>query len=161
VQPSDIDSKGHGQVEFVSANHVGQIHVGNGRGLALGDTLARILSAAGYDVQREYLVNDAGTQTQVFANTLYARYQQLFGREVDIPEGGYPGAYMLEIAEAIKAERGDSLLRAPDEPAPPEVHDIGIARMLESIQADLKAIGVHYDAWFSERSLYTGSIYER
>src|SRR5438132_9441164 len=84
------------QVEFVSANPVGPIHVGNGRGLALGDTLARVLEAAGYEVQREYLVNDAGTQTQVFAETLYARYQQLFGREVDIPQGGYPGEYMIE-----------------------------------------------------------------
>ncbi|MEO6198117.1 MAG: arginine--tRNA ligase [Dehalococcoidia bacterium] len=158
----DIDT-GKGkrvQVEFVSANPVGPIHVGNGRGLALGDTLARILSAAGYEVQREYLVNDAGTQTQVFSETLYARYQQLFGREVDIPEGGYPGEYMVEIAEAIKAEHGDSLLCGTGEPTPAEIHDIGIAKMLESIQSDLKAIGVHYDAWFSERSLYTGSTYD-
>jgi arginyl-tRNA synthetase len=149
------------QVEFVSANPVGPIHVGNGRGLALGDTLARVLEAAGYEVQREYLVNDAGTQTQVFAQTLYARYQQLFGREVEIPEGGYPGAYMTDLAEAIRTEHADSLLRAEGEPAPPEIHDIGIALMLESIKEDLRAIGVSYDNWFSERSLYQTEAYEK
>jgi len=148
------------QVEFVSANPVGPIHVGNGRGLALGDTLARVLTAAGYEVEREYFVNDAGTQTQVFADTLYARYQQLFGREVAIPEGGYPGEYMSEMAVAIKAEHGDSLLRDAGEPAPKELHDLGIATMLASIKEDLAAIGVRYDNWFSERSLYDGDRYE-
>jgi len=149
------------QVEFVSANPVGPIHVGNGRGLALGDTLARVLAAAGYEVQREYLVNDAGTQTQVFAATLYARYQQLFGREVELPEGGYPGDYVIDLAEGIKRDYGDSLLRDPGEPAPEEVHDIGIERILDIIRADLSAIGVHYDAWFSERSLYKTGVYEK
>jgi arginyl-tRNA synthetase len=149
------------QVEFVSANPVGPIHVGNGRGLALGDTLARALSAAGYKVQREYLVNDAGTQTETFAATLYSRYQQLFGRESEIPEGGYPGEYMVELAQGLKEQRGDSLLRAEGEPYPPEVHDLGIQLMLENIQGDLSAIGVHYDNWFSERSLYTGDTYKQ
>lgn len=149
------------QVEFVSANPVGPIHVGNGRGLALGDTLSRVLEAAGYEVQREYLVNDAGTQTQVFAETLYARYQQLFGREVDIPQGGYPGEYVIEIAEQMKAKHGDSLLRGPGEPAPPEMHDEGIELMLADIRKDLEAIGVHYDSWFSERSVYKSGIYEK
>src|SRR2546423_2489496 len=94
------------QVEFVSANPVGPVHVGNGRGLALGDTLARVLSAAAYIVQREYLVNDAGTQTAMFTATLYARYQELFGRDVNIPEiitqGGYPGEYMIDLAGRLK-----------------------------------------------------------
>ncbi len=148
------------QIEFVSANPVGPIHVGNGRGLALGDTLGRVLSAAGYDVQREYLVNDAGTQTQVFAETLYARYQQLFGREVEIPQGGYPGEYMIELAEGLKSEFGEKLLREPGEPPPPEVHDIGVEKMLDSIRADLQLIGVHYDHWFSERSVYKDGTYE-
>ena len=148
------------QVEFVSANPVGPIHVGNGRGLALGDTLSRVLEAAGYEVQREYLVNDAGTQTQVFAETLYARYQQLFGREVDMPQGGYPGEYVIEIAEQLRAKHGNSLLRPPGEPAPPEVHDEGIELMLADIRKDLEAIGVHYDNWFSERSVYSTGTYE-
>ena len=149
------------QVEFVSANPVGPIHVGNGRGLALGDTLARVLTAAGFEIQREYLVNDAGTQTETFAATLYARYQQLFGREADIPEGGYPGEYMIEIAEQLKVERGDSLLKPPGEPYPPELHDLGVAKMVEDIKRDLAAIGVEYDYWFSERSLYKDGTYQK
>lgn len=149
------------QVEFVSANPVGPLHVGNGRGLALGDTLSRVLEAAGYRVEREYLINDAGTQTETFAATLYARYQQLFGREVDIPEGGYPGEYMIEIARWIKEETGDSLLRSPGEPYPQELHDLGVAHMVDVIKSDLAAMGVEYDSWFSEKSLYTGGTYEK
>ena len=149
------------QVEFVSANPVGPIHVGNGRGLALGDTLARVLAAAGYDVQREYLVNDAGTQTETFASTLYARYQQLFGRQMEIPEGGYPGQYVTDLARELKEERGDALLRPEGEPYPAEVHDLGVAKMLDVIKRDLESIGVRYDGWFSEQSLYTSSTYEK
>jgi len=149
------------QVEFVSANPVGPIHVGNGRGLALGDTLARVLSAAGYEVQREYLVNDAGTQTATFAATLYARYQQLFGRDAEIPEGGYPGEYMIEVARELKERCGDTLLRPDGEPHPQEVHDLGVEIMLGVIKRDLEAIGVRYDNWFSERSLYETSTYEK
>jgi arginyl-tRNA synthetase len=149
------------QVEFVSANPVGPIHVGNGRGLALGDTIARALEAAGFDVQREYLVNDAGTQTATFAATLYTRYQQLFGREADIPEGGYPGEYMIDLAQQLKDAHGDSLLRPEGEPYPPEVHDLGVQAMVESIKRDLEAIGVRYDNWFSESSLYKDGTYEK
>jgi len=149
------------QVEFVSANPVGPIHVGNGRGLALGDTLARALAAAGFEVEREYLVNDAGTQTDIFAETLYVRYQRLFGREVEIPEGGYPGEYMIDLANALKDEFGDSLLRPEGEPKPPEVHDRGVALMLENIRQDLDAIGVQYDNWFSERSVYDDGTYDK
>ncbi len=148
------------QVEFVSANPVGPLHVGAGRGLAIGDTLASVLAAAGYAVEREYLVNDAGTQTDTFVGTLYARYQQLFGREVEVPEGGYPGHYMVDLAEQVKAEQGDALLRPPGEPFPPELHDLGIGKMLEVIRDDLAAIGVHYDRWFSEKDLYGDGIFE-
>jgi arginyl-tRNA synthetase len=149
------------QVEYVSANPVGPIHVGNGRGLALGDTLANVLAAAGYQVQREYLVNDAGTQTETFAATLYARYQRLFGREVEIPEGGYPGGYMVQLAERIRDERGESLLGPPGEPYPPGLHDLGVALMMDVIKDDLSLVGVHYDRWFSECSLYADTTYEK
>jgi arginyl-tRNA synthetase len=150
------------QVEFVSANPVGPLHVGNGRGLAIGDTLAGVMAAVGYTAEREYLVNDAGTQTETFASTLYARYQQLFGREVDIPAGGYPGHYMVELAEELKAERGEAFLRPPGEPWPSELHDVGVAKMLGIISRDLESIGVKYDAWFSEKSLYAAAgSYER
>lgn len=156
----EIGARKKVQVEFVSANPVGPIHVGNGRGLALGDTIARVLDAAGFEVQREYLVNDAGTQTETFAKTLYARYQQLFGRDVDIPEGGYPGEYMIDIATQIKNEVGDSLLKPEGEDGPPEIHDLGIEKMMAIIKDDLAAIGVKYDNWFSERSLYADGTYE-
>jgi len=149
------------QVEFVSANPVGPIHVGNGRGLALGDTLARVLAAAGFEVEREYLVNDAGTQTDIFADTLYVHYQRLFGREVEMPEGGYPGEYMIDLANALKDEFDDSLLQPEGQPRPPEVHDRGVALMLENIRQDLDVIGVQYDNWFSERSVYDDGTYEK
>ena len=150
------------QLEFVSANPVGPLHVGNGRGLAIGDTLANLLAAAGYAVEREYLVNDAGTQTEIFASTLYARYQQIFGREVDIPEAGYPGHYMVELAEELKAEQGEAFVRPSGEPWPRELHDVGVARMLAVIRSDLAAMGVDYDVWFSEKSLYAAAgPYER
>jgi arginyl-tRNA synthetase len=149
------------QVEFVSANPVGPLHVGNGRGLAIGDTLAAVLAAAGYAAEREYLVNDAGTQTETFASTLYARYQQLFGREVEIPEGGYLGRYMVELAEGLKAEHGEAFLRPPGEPWPSELHEVGVAKMLAIIRDDLAAMGVDYDVWFNEKSLYAAGSYER
>ena len=95
------------QVEFVSANPTGPLTAGNGRGAAIGDVLASVLQAAGYEVEREYLVNDAGTQTEVFGRTLLARYQQLFGRDARIPADGYPGDYMIELAQRLKDEFGD------------------------------------------------------
>jgi arginyl-tRNA synthetase len=150
----DLGTGKRAQVEFVSANPTGPLHVGNGRGAAIGDTLASLLEAAGYEVEREYYVNDAGTQAEVFAETLYARYQQLFGREAEIPPEGYPGAYMIEIAEQIRAEAGDRYLRPPGEAPDPELGERGIAIMLERIRATLERFGVRYDRWYSERSLY-------
>jgi len=149
------------QVEFVSANPVGPLHVGAGRGLAIGDTLASVLAAAGYEAEREYLINDAGTQTETFAATLYARYQQLFGREVEIPEGGYPGQYMVALAEELRAEHGEALLAPPEGNWPPELHDLGVQKMLSVIRDDLAAINVHYDVWFSEKSLYSSGTFEK
>ncbi|MGE5595794.1 MAG: arginine--tRNA ligase [Hyphomicrobiales bacterium] len=142
------------QVEFVSANPTGPIHVGNGRGAAIGDTLAAVLDAAGYEVEREYYVNDAGTQTDTFADTLYARYQQLFGREVEIPAEGYPGEYMIELARQIKEQKGDGFLRPPGEPTPEELNTLGIELMVAQIRQSMLNFGVQYDRWFSERSLY-------
>ncbi|MEP7216042.1 MAG: arginine--tRNA ligase [Anaerolineaceae bacterium] len=143
------------QVEFVSANPTGPLHVGNGRGAAIGDALASALGAAGYNVEREYYVNDAGTQTDTFSETLYARYQQLFGRNVDIPKDGYPGDYMIDLAREIKGEGGDQFLRPTGEPGTAELGTLGIEVMVRHIRATLNAFGVHYDQWFSEKSLYT------
>ncbi len=150
----DIGKGKRAQVEFVSANPTGPLHVGNGRGAAIGDAMASVLAAAGYEVEREYYVNDAGTQTDVFGETLYARYQQLFGRDVPIPRDGYPGDYMREIAEQVRAASGDSFLRPPGEPAPPELGNLGVEFMVRQIRDSAIAFGVNYDRWFSEKSLY-------
>jgi arginyl-tRNA synthetase len=144
------------QVEFVSANPTGPLHVGNGRGAAIGDALASALQAAGYAVEREYYVNDAGTQTDTFGETLHAPYQQLFGREAPVPADGYPGQYMAGLAEEIKQEAGDRFLRDEGEPCPPALAQLGIELMVRHIRRTLDAFGVHYDRWFSERSLYEG-----
>ena len=142
------------QLEFVSANPTGPLHVGNGRGAAIGDTLASALSAAGYEVEREYYVNDAGTQTDVFAETLYARYQQQHGRDVPLPEGGYPGEYMVDLATQMREREGDRFLATPGEPPPAGVREMGIELIVEQIRDTLNAFGTTYDRWFSERSLY-------
>ncbi|GMV86785.1 MAG: arginine--tRNA ligase [Dehalococcoidia bacterium] len=149
------------QVEFVSANPTGPLHVGNGRGAAIGDALASALQAAGYEVEREYYVNDAGTQTDYFAETLYARYQQLLGRDVDIPKDGYPGEYMVDLARMVKDEVGDRFLVPEGEPMPPALGALGIELMVRNIRATLERFGVRYDRWYSERSLYEpGGAYD-
>lgn len=150
------------QVEFVSANPTGPLTVGNGRGAVLGSTLANVLKAVGHEVESEYYVNDAGTQIETFAATLYARYAQLFGRAVEIPENGYPGAYLIEVAERIKATHGDTLLRPEGEPGPAEIGPLGIAMMVAGIRDDLAALNVHYDQWYSESLLYAeGGRYQQ
>ena len=144
------------QVEYVSANPTGPLHVGNGRWASIGSTLANVLRAAGYQVEQEYLVNDMLTQVNTFARTLHARYLQLFGKDVEVPADGYPGEYVIELAREIREEHGDRFLGpyefGPD--PPPELRDIGIKRMLDSIRADLAALGVTFDVWFRESSLY-------
>ncbi|MCC6238448.1 MAG: arginine--tRNA ligase [Dehalococcoidia bacterium] len=150
------------QLEYVSANPTGPCHVGNGRGAAIGSSLALVFKAHGYDVEQEYYVNDAGTQVAIFGRTLYARYQQLFGRDVTVPENGYPGQYVIDLAEDLKAEFGDAYLRPEGEEPDPALGELGIQRMVERIRTDLGLIGVHYDRWFSERSLQVeGGPYDR
>src|SRR5690606_17614482 len=98
------------QVEFVSANPVGPVHYGGARNAVLGDSLANVLTAAGYDVQREFYVNDGGKQFQLFAETVYARYAQLLGQDVPLPEDGYQGEYVIDYARRIVDEHGDRFL---------------------------------------------------
>ncbi|MHB8577822.1 MAG: arginine--tRNA ligase domain-containing protein, partial [Dehalococcoidia bacterium] len=148
------------QVEFVSANPVGPVHVGNGRGAVTGSTLANVLENAGHTVEREYYVNDAGTQTEVFARTLYARYAQLFGRAVTVPDDGYPGSYMIELAEALRTRFGDRFLVPAGEAPPLRLREEGIALMIAGIREDLGTLGVVYDQWFSEESLFDSGRYE-
>jgi arginyl-tRNA synthetase len=143
------------QVEFVSANPTGPLHVGNGRWASIGDSLSRTLDAAGYAVEKEYLVNDAGTQSQVFGDTVFARYQQLYGRDVEIPPEGYPGEYVGEVAREIKDELGDRFLEATETPV--ELKKLAAEKMIARIRDDLLALGVSYDVWFMESSMYEES----
>ena len=145
------------QVEFVSANPTGPLQVGNGRGAVLGDTLANVLAAAGYDVQREYYINDGGSQIRLFGDTLYARYQQALGREAALPEDGYQGQYMIELAQGVADDAGDRYLQADGEAAPTELTDLGLERMVERIREDLALISVEFNEWFRERSLYAAN----
>jgi arginyl-tRNA synthetase len=150
------------QVEFVSANPTGPLTAGNGRGAAIGSVLASVLEAAGFDVQREYLVNDAGTQTEVFGRTLVARYLQLFGKPVEIPADGYPGEYMIDIAKRIKEEAGDRYADASVDEPPDEMVLRGVDLMVEEIQRDVARLNVNYDEWYRERRVYQDeNVYDR
>ncbi len=149
----DIGAGKRAQIEYVSANPTGPIHVGNGRGAAIGSALANVMRTAGYEVDQEYYVNDAGTQVAIFGRTLYARYEQLFGREVAIPENGYPGEYMIDVAKLVKERDGEKYLRPQGEYADPDFGRIGLDMMLDGIRVDLAHMGVVYDRWYSERSL--------
>jgi arginyl-tRNA synthetase len=159
---SDAGAGQRVQVEYLSANPTGPLTIANARGGVIGSTLANVLRSAGYDVEEEYYVNDAGTQVAIFGRTLYARYQQLFGRDVDIPENGYPGQYVVEAAQAIKDGAGERYLRPEGEEPGPELGEVGIQSMITQIRKDLELIGVDYDQWFSERSLQVeGGPYDR
>jgi arginyl-tRNA synthetase len=149
------------QLEFVSVNPTGPLHVGHGRGAVLGSTLANVLAVAGYSVEKEYYVNDAGAQMDAFYHSLYARYQQAFDLPAEIPSDGYHGSYVIELAKEIIAEKGDGFLTLPDEQAIAEVGKIGLKKVLDSIKADLELLGVSFDVWFSEKSLYEGEQYQK
>lgn len=149
------------QVEFGSANPTGPLHVGFGRNVAIGDSLANVLQAAGYDVQREYYVNDAGTQMRLFAQTLFARYAQALGRNEPIPDNGYRGAYLVALGDEIAREEGERFLSMPREEAVEALREIGLERMLASIEDDLTVMGVKYDRWYSERSIYESGLFDQ
>jgi arginyl-tRNA synthetase len=147
------------QVEFVSANPVGPLHVGHGRWGALGDTLAKVMSHAGYRVEREFYINDYGTQINNFGRSISARYMELSGEKVDIPEGGYAGQYIIDIARRIRGEHGDEFKDLPEEERANRFIEMEYPRMLESIERTLGSMGVEFDVWFSERELYrTGRV---
>ncbi len=155
---------GHGakiQLEYVSANPTGPLHVGAGRGAALGDSLATILSYAGYQVEREYYVNDAGARMEAFFATLYARYLQQFGIQEEVPVDGYVGQYMVDLAQEIAQERGREFLEMPREEAIQKLGRLGTERMVGKIRADLGRMNVRYDRWFSEQTLYDDSLVDK
>ncbi len=146
-------------VEFVSANPTGPMHVGHVRGAVFGDALARLLAFAGWEVTREYYINDGGAQVDVLARSAYERYREAHGLAPAIADGLYPGDYLIEVGQALKAEYGASLLDRPESDWLAPVRDFAIARMMETIREDLALLGVTMDVYFSERSLYgTGRI---
>ncbi len=146
------------QLEYVSANPTGPLHVGAGRGAALGDSLANVLAHSGYQVEREYYVNDAGARMEAFFATLYARYLQRFGIPEELPADGYAGEYMVDLARKIAEERGREFLDMPREEAMQRLGRLGTEKMLEKIRADLDRMNVHFDRWFSEQSLYDSGL---
>lgn len=158
---SDLGDGRSIQVEFVSVNPTGPVHVGHARGAVLGSALANALEAAGFDVQREYYVNDGGTQMELFYQTAYARYLQQFGRQAEIPEDGYRGEYMNDLARSIKDRHGDKYLHMDREEATAAIGEVALETMVEKIRQSLDGLGVGYDVWFRERSLYDDGGFDR
>ncbi|MCA0319380.1 MAG: arginine--tRNA ligase [Proteobacteria bacterium] len=140
-------------VEYVSANPTGPMHVGHCRGAVFGDALASLLDVAGYDVTREYYINDAGAQVQVLGRSAYLRYCEALGETISIPEGLYPGDYLKPVGEALKAKYGASLHNAPEAEWLPICRDAAIEAMMAEIREDLAALNVSHSVFFSERSL--------
>ncbi len=148
-------------VEFVSVNPTGPVHVGHTRGAVLGSALANALAAAGYDVTREYYVNDAGSQMEAFYRSVWVRYQQALGREAQLPDNGYQGDYIADIAADIIQSEGDRYLELNDAAAIRSIGDLAREQMISVISEDLSAIGVNFDNWFSERQLFQDKDYDR
>ncbi len=153
---------GQGQkvnVEYVSANPTGPLHVGHTRGAVFGDALASLLAYSGHDVTREYYINDGGAQVDVLARSAYERYREANGLSPEIAEGLYPGDYLIPIGEALKEKYGDSLIDKPESEWLEDLRNFATDAMMDLIRADLKALGVEMDVFFSEKSLYgTGRI---
>ncbi|MDR3469575.1 MAG: arginine--tRNA ligase [Xanthobacteraceae bacterium] len=144
-------------VEYVSANPTGPMHVGHCRGAVFGDALASLLKFAGYDVTREYYINDAGAQVDVLARSAFLRYREALGEAIgDIPEGLYPGDYLKPVGDALAREHGAALLDKPEAEWLPLVRSRAIAMMMDEIRRDLAALNVRHDVFFSERSLIEG-----
>ena len=151
---SDIGRSEKVNVEYVSANPTGPMHVGHGRGAVFGDALANLLAFAGYDVTREYYINDAGAQVDVLARSAYLRYREALGEDIGaIPEGLYPGDYLVPVGGALAAEYGPKLTVMPEAQWLPIVRGKAIGMMLDMIRDDLAALNVRHDVFFSERSL--------
>ncbi len=146
-------------LEFVSANPTGPLHIGHGRGAALGDSLARVLKKAGYEVTTEYYINDKGTQMQILGESVYLRIRELKGEKIDFPEDYYRGEYIYDIAKKILKEKPE-ILTLDKEEAIEFCRDFALQEILEGIKRDLEDFRVHFDNWFSERSLYESGIVE-
>jgi arginyl-tRNA synthetase len=155
---------GQGQkmlVEYVSANPTGPLHVGHTRGAVFGDALASLLDYAGYDVTREYYINDGGAQVDVLARSVYLRYQEAHGLEVAFPEGTYPGDYLVAVGEALKVKVGSEYLEQSEDVWLQDVREFSTEAMMDLIRADLASLGVKMDSFYSEKSLYGTGLIEK
>lgn len=149
------------QVEFVSANPTGPMHMGNARGGAIGDVLASILDYAGYNVSREFYINDAGNQIEKFGYSLEARYLQLLGIDAEVPEGGYHGEDIIDRAKEFLEIHGDKYKDVPSEERRKALIEYGLKKNIEKMKEDLALYGIEYDVWFSEQFLYdSGEVYK-
>lgn len=148
-------------VEYVSANPTGPLHVGHGRGAAVGQAVANLLDAVGYDVVREYYINDAGRQMKLLGESVYARYLELLGHTVQFPEDGYRGSYITAVAERIKQQFGDTSAQLASAEMEKRCRALAYQELLALIRADLKAFGIEFESWFSEDSLLTLKAVER
>ena len=140
-------------VEYVSANPTGPMHVGHGRGAVFGDALATLLSKAGYDVTKEYYINDAGAQVDKLADSAFLRYREACGEAIEIPEGYYPGDYLIPVGKALFDKHGKALLEKPRETYLADVRTLALAMMMEMIKGDLALLGIHHDVFVSERAI--------
>jgi arginyl-tRNA synthetase len=151
---SDIGKGERVNVEYVSANPTGPMHVGHTRGAVFGDALASLMAYVGYDVTREYYINDAGSQIDTLARSTMLRYREALGETIEIPSGFYPGDYLIPVGQALKGEFGASLLDKPEAEALALVKERVLAAMMDLIRADLARLNVHHDVFFSERQLH-------
>ncbi len=151
---SDLGRSEKVNVEYVSANPTGPMHVGHTRGAVFGDALASLLAYVGYDVTREYYINDAGGQVDVLAQSAFLRYREALGAVIDIPKGLYPGDYLKPVGAALAAEFGESLLSRPEAEWLPLVKERVLAAMMDLVRDDLANLGVKHDVFFSERTLH-------
>jgi arginyl-tRNA synthetase len=149
------------QVEFVSANPTGSLHLGHARGAAVGDALCNVLDFAGYDVTREYYINDAGKQVENLAVSIEARYRQALGQSADMPEDGYYGEDIIGFAKLLVEQEGDRLLELPDQERFTFFRQFGLERELDKIKRDLGRFRVGFDVWYSETSLYESGQVEQ
>ncbi len=148
-------------LEFVSANPTGPLHVGHGRGAALGQAMASLLTATGYTVSREFYINDAGRQLQLLGRSVYARYRELLGKDSTFPEDGYHGEYIKRLAESVAHSHGESLLEnAPDE-AEVVCAQLASQILLDRIKEDLAKFGVNFETWFSEATLHSKGLVQK
>jgi arginyl-tRNA synthetase len=141
-------------IEYVSANPTGPMHVGHTRGAVFGDTLASLMAYSGYEVTREYYINDTGGQTITLGRSALLRYREALGESIEIPSGFYPGDYLIPVGQALVAEYGRSLLDMPENEAALLAREKALAAMMELIKADLAQLNIHHDVFFSERTLH-------